>query len=121
MTTRLSGDIYPYPSGNGTAWDNWLASYDPITGQRAFTKRMGIVPIIADPGGNLHGRKSLTLIGFAGFFIEGFDTVTIDGYDYTRLTGRFAGGVYTANGITWLDPSVAPPYSSTVTSVRLLN
>jgi len=121
LTTRLSNDVYPYPSADGTAWSSWLASYDPYTGNRTSTKRIGIVPIIQDPGGDLHGRSSVTLVGFAGFFIEGFETVTYEGNEYVRLTGRFAGGVYTANGITWLDPGVSPPYSSTVTSVRLIN
>jgi hypothetical protein len=121
ITTRLGNDVYPYPAANGTAWNSWLSSYDPNTGNRTSTKRMGIVPIIQDPGSSLNGRESVTVIGFAGFFIEGFETVTVGGSDYVRLTGRFAGGIYTANGITWLDPSAAPPYSSTVTSVRLIN
>jgi hypothetical protein len=79
------------------------------------------VPIVQDPGGTINGRKALTLQGFAGFFIEGLDTVTYEGSDYVRLIGRLAGGVYTANGITWLDPGTSPPYSSTVTSVRLIS
>ncbi|MHB9038392.1 MAG: pilus assembly protein TadG-related protein [Armatimonadota bacterium] len=120
LIERLTGDIYPYPSANDTAWSSWLASYDPITGQRADTKRIGLVPIVRDPGGDLHGRTSLELIGFAGIFIEGFETVTEGNNTYIRVVGRYTSGVYSANGITWLDPYVDPPYSSTVSSVRLV-
>lgn len=120
LQTRLGSDIYPYPSGNSTAYDNWLNSYNPATGERADTKRVGIIPIIQDPGGNLNGRKSLTLVGFAGVFVEGLETVTEGNNTYDRLVARFVGGIYTANGITWIDPGTPPPYSTTVTSVRLI-
>ncbi|MCE5324040.1 Tad domain-containing protein [bacterium] len=121
LEERLSDDIYPYPSANDSAWNSWLNSYDPSTGIRADTRRIGVVPIVKDPGGNIHGRKSLELIGFAGVFVEGFENVTVGDNTYYRLIGRFTNGVYTADGIVWLDPSVNPPYSSTITSVRLLN
>ena len=120
LTQRLGSDVYPYPAANATAWSNWLGSYNPNTGNRTDTKRIGLVPIVADPGGSLHGRKSLPLVGFAGFFIEGFETFTVGNNTYIRLVGRFVGGIYTADGITWLDPNVSPPYSSTVTRVRLV-
>ncbi len=121
LVRRLTGDPYPYPSANSTAWQDWLASYDPATGTRTKTKRIGLVPIVRDPGGSLHGRGSLDVVGFTGVFIEGFETVEIDGQTYSRLYARFTNGVYTADGITWLDPEVSPPYSSTVTSVKLLS
>lgn len=120
LQTRLGNDIYQYTSANSTAYDNWLSSYNPSTGKRADTKRIGIIPIIQDPGGNLNGRKSLTLTGFAGVFIEGLETVTEGNKTYDRLVARFVGGIYTANGVTWIDPGTAPPYSTTVTSVRLI-
>ena len=120
LQTRLGSDVYPYPSANNTAYSNWLNSYDPSTGKRADTDRVGIVPIIADPGGNLNGRKDLTLTGFAGIFIEGLETVTEGNNTYNRLVARFVGGIYTANGITWIDPGTTPPFSTTVTSVRLI-
>ena len=120
LEARLGNDIYPYPSANSTAYSNWLNSYDPATGKRAATKRVGIVPIIADPGGDLNGREDLTLTGFAGIFVEGLETVTEGNKTYNRLVARFVGGIYTANGVTWIDPGTAPPYSTTVTSVRLI-
>jgi Flp pilus assembly protein TadG len=121
LEERLSNDIYPYPSANDSSWNIWLGSYNSSTGTRADTRRIGVVPIVKDPGGNIHGRKSLELIGFAGVFVEGFENVTVGDNTYYRLIGRFTNGVYTADGIIWLDPSVNPPYSSTITSVRLLN
>jgi uncharacterized protein YaiE (UPF0345 family) len=120
LTSRLQSDIYAYPSANSTAWNSWLASYDPYTGQRATTKRFGMAPIVHDPGGLLNGRSTLQLVGFAGVFIEGFETVTEGEETFSRVAGRFTSGIYSASGITWIDPNVDPPYSSTVTSVRLI-
>lgn len=120
LQTRLGSDIYPYPSADSTAYDSWLNSYNPSTGKRADTNRMGIIPIIQDPGGNLNGRSDLSLTGFAGVFIEGLETVTEGNKSYDRLVARFVGGIYTADGITWIDPGTTPPFSTTVTSVRLI-
>ena len=118
LEERFNGDVYPYPAMNDTAWDAWIDSYDPATGERADTMRVGLIPIIEDPGGALHGRSSLTVVGFAGVFIEGFE---IDADGYLHVVARFTSGIYSADGVTWIDPYTDPPYSSTVASVRLLS
>ena len=85
-----------YSTGyNPDAWDNWLASRDPITEVYPRTWRIMTMPVIEDT--TIPGSGNVVVSGFADFFIERIfekDTTEADGTVHYAgdIDGRFIPG-----------------------------
>lgn len=76
---------------NPAAWQNWLDSYDPATGQHDATRRLAIMPLIGE-NYDTNGIEPVTVSGFAEFFIERvYDGRTRDDAGVIRPKGDIEG------------------------------
>lgn len=117
MLYRLAQDtVY---TDNETAFDDWMADYE-ATGVYQNTPRLIIVPIVEDPGGNLAGRKSLTVVGFAAFFIEDFEYADKQDDNYGKIIGRFVSAVTVEDAIRWEMNVFGSTTGTLTTGVRLV-
>jgi hypothetical protein len=99
------------------AWQNWLNSYDPRTGLYANTWRLAIVPVIKDVPGN-SGRVDVTVVGFAGFFIDSMSGDSLS----TTIYGRFIQGIVCGDRLTWVFPDGSQAsLPDIMTTVKLVN
>ena len=83
------------PAGSGyTAWNNWLASSDPITGNYPRTWWILTMPVVEYTP--ITGSENVVVVGFANFFIQRIyetDTWETDGIHYAGdIDGRFIPG-----------------------------
>lgn len=120
LTDRLNKETDPRFAPtleNEVAWHNWFDSYDPRTGLYASTWRLAIVPIIEDVPGKT-GRTDVTVVGFAGFFLESLSEDSTS----TTVYGRFIQGMKCGERITWVFPNGSPASDLDImTAVRLVN
>jgi hypothetical protein len=87
-----------------TAWMTWYNAVDPITGLRPYTKRIIIVPIINVDTTPINGKKSVEIIGMAGFFVEH----VVNGKE---VWGRFIQGIVSGSNVNWIFPTNGTPTS----------
>lgn len=100
--------------GNDTwTFDSWKAQGES-TGTYPQTPRIVVVPIIEDPINPLGGRKPLQIVGFAGYFLEGFDKKS------GGVTGRFISAVDLNGVLKWGLDVFGGSETTLVTDIRLV-
>jgi hypothetical protein len=98
LSDRLAKETNPLFTNDSTAWANWLAAYNSTTGTFPSTWRLALVPIVQDPSAPVNGRSTVTIIGYAGFFIESAPK-------NQPVVGRFIQGTYVGGNIRWIFPT----------------
>lgn len=123
VSDRIAGDEVYTGTGGESAWDEWLRDYQ-TEGNTSFASspRLVICPIIADPDPPLNGRSgTVTVVGFAAFFIDTETIGDLGGAKYVQIGAYFVGAVYSPeeiNATWWMGPSGGS--SGTVVGARLV-
>lgn len=123
VSARIKKDTVYTGTGGESAWDEWLRDYQ-TEGNTSFSTspRLVVCPIIADPDPPLNGRSgTVSVVGFAAFFIDNEVINDLDGAKYVQIGAYFVGAVYSPeeiNATWWMGPSGGS--SGTVVGARLV-
>lgn len=98
LSDRLAKETDSRFTNDSTAWSNWLGAYNSTTGTFPSTWRIMLVPIVQDPPAPQNGKSQVTIIGYAGFFIESAPK-------NQPVVGRFIQGVLAGGTVRWLFPN----------------
>jgi len=115
LQSRLGKETDPRFTNDATAWQNWVAAYDPNTMSFPRTWRLMIVMVMMDPSAPQGGRTTVDVTGMAGFFIE---SSAGDG----TVTGRFVQGIVSGSNVRWAFPAGDSPSSTQlIYSIRVIS
>jgi hypothetical protein len=115
LNDRLGKETDPRFTDDATAWDNWVAAYNPQTMQFPRTWRLLILMVTVDPSVPQGGRSTVEVKGMAGFFVESAgsgDTVY----------GRFVQGIVSGTNVRWMFPaSTSPDDTQLMYTIRVIS
>ena len=108
-----------------TAWSAWLAGWDSTTATFPPSPRIVVLPVMRDVDGGAHGRATVELVGFAGFFLESISrqkSRDAEGKpeEYAQVTGRFLSGIVENGTIRWLWSMDSASTGNTIVERRLV-
>ena len=123
LQDRLDAEPLAALQDDRYAWQNWLDMFDENTGLYPNSTRIILVPVVDVETTPVNGKKSVKVIGMAGFFIEHVTSNKEEPNDeFKTVTGRFIQGVVTGQTIRWIiDIGETADSPQTILVVRLVS